>query len=84
MHCYHTIVRLRPYYYRHYLITTYLNQALFIFFFFHLGIYLGKFGPWQIEGKIFFRQGSLIKLSKLDYLSTEGFPLAWSSLLLPI
>ena len=78
IHCYHTIVRLRPYYYRHYLITTYLNQTLFIFFF------LGKFGTWQIEGKIFFRQGSLIKLSKLDCLSTEGFPLAWSSLLLPI
>ena len=84
IHCYHTIVRLRPYYYRHYLITTYLNQTLFIFFFFCLGIYLGKFGTWQIEGKIFFRQGSLIKLSKLDCLSTEGFPLAWSSLLLPI
>jgi len=80
IHCYHTIVRLRPYYYRQYLITTYLNQALFIFFFFFFLWFLFG-GVWALAD---WGEGSLIKLSKLDCLSTEGFPLAWSSLLLPI
>ena len=53
IHCYHTIVRLRPYYYRQYLITTYLNQALFIFFFFAWVFIWGSLALGRLRGRYF-------------------------------